>query len=159
MSKVSCLGRRANWQQKTTLVSKIFRVDNEQIILHDSGGFEAGGKGELEEIKKFIEDRLRRTTLAEQLNCIWYCIDMSGNRQIQTTEKNFFDDFDLRDIPVFAVFTQCDEVEERRHYKPEQQFRRDHPGVLPPDQDLSDRAHANTVGDYTMIHHRNLDKL
>lgn len=70
---------------------------------------------------------------------------MSGNRQIQTTEKNFFDDSDLKDIPAIAVFTRFDELEERRHYKLEQQFRRDHPGVLPPDQDLSAHAHANAI--------------
>ncbi|KAL8827264.1 MAG: hypothetical protein Q9170_007079 [Blastenia crenularia] len=134
-----------------------FPGQNEQIILHDSGGFEAGGTGELEEIKKFIKDRVKRTTLGEQLHCIWYCIDMSGNRQIQTAEKTFFNDFDLGDIPVVAVFTHFDEVKDRYQFKLEQQFRRANKGVPTPDQ--SDQAEAFAIRDYETIHRRNLEKL
>lgn len=84
---------------------------------------------------------------------------MSGNRQIQTAEKTFFNDFDLGDIPVVAVFTHFDEVKERYQYKLEQQFKRANPGVLPPNQALSDQAEAFAIRDYDTIHRRNLEKI
>ena len=48
-----------------------FPGQNENIILHDSGGFEAGDVDGLEEIRKFIKDRLTKTTFADRLHCIW----------------------------------------------------------------------------------------
>ena len=48
-----------------------FPGENEDIILHDSGGFEAANETGFEEIRKFLKDRLARRTLAEQLHCIW----------------------------------------------------------------------------------------
>jgi hypothetical protein len=48
-----------------------FPGKNEDIILHDSGGFEAGGTDGMEEIKRFIKDRMSQAKLADQLHCIW----------------------------------------------------------------------------------------
>lgn len=48
-----------------------FPHENEDIILHDSGGFEAATGREFDEIRKFINRRLGQTTLSEQLRCIW----------------------------------------------------------------------------------------
>ena len=48
-----------------------FPQENNDIILHDSGGFEAATEKEFDEIRKFIKKRLEEPTLAEQLHCIW----------------------------------------------------------------------------------------
>jgi len=48
-----------------------FPGENEDIILHDSGGFEAGNETGFEEIKKFIHSRLSAVDIADQLHCIW----------------------------------------------------------------------------------------
>ena len=47
---------------------------NKNIILHDSGGFEAGGEEALEEIKAFIRHRRAQPNLVDQLHCIWYVL-------------------------------------------------------------------------------------
>jgi len=42
------------------------------FIFHDSQGFEAGGKGEMEEVWKFIEKWSNAAKLRDQLHAIWY---------------------------------------------------------------------------------------
>jgi hypothetical protein len=49
-----------------------FDGQNKDIVLHDSGGFEASDESKFDEIRDFIDDRLSRTKLADQLHCIWY---------------------------------------------------------------------------------------
>lgn len=49
-----------------------FRGANENLILHDSGGFEAGDLGCMAEITKFINFRKTQHHLSDQLHCIWY---------------------------------------------------------------------------------------
>lgn len=82
-----------------------------------------------------------------------------SKRQIQTAEKTFFNDFELGDIPVVAVFTHFDEVKEKHQFKLGQQFKRNNPGKLSPDQALSDQADAYAVRDYENIYRRNLEKI
>ncbi|KAL8747748.1 MAG: hypothetical protein Q9190_000406 [Brigantiaea leucoxantha] len=135
-----------------------FPGQNEEIILHDSGGFEAGDTAGLDEIRKFIKSRLKSTTLAEQLHCIWYCIPLTGHRHIQSAEKIFFNDFDLGDIPVVAVFTHFDEVENKYEFELMKKHQREHPTTLIP-KDLRDRANAFAVRDYDEIHRRNLEAI
>jgi hypothetical protein len=45
---------------------------NENLILHDSGGFEAGDESCVEEVTKFISTMKKKPRLADQLHCIWY---------------------------------------------------------------------------------------
>lgn len=42
------------------------------MVIHDSGGFEAGEGENLRAVKEFIEWRGRQSKLSEQLHCIWY---------------------------------------------------------------------------------------
>ena len=44
---------------------------NRALIIHDSGGFEAGENGTLETVMAFIKDRSEQGRLSEQLHCIW----------------------------------------------------------------------------------------
>jgi hypothetical protein len=45
---------------------------NRALIIHDSGGFEAGESNTLQMVMDFIEFRGNQDSLAEQLHCIWY---------------------------------------------------------------------------------------
>jgi hypothetical protein len=45
--------------------------ENEKIIIHDSGGFEASETENFEKIVDFIKERRKRGNLAENLHCIW----------------------------------------------------------------------------------------
>ena len=49
-----------------------FPGQNEHLILHDSGGFQASSSKEIQEIKEFIEYRKDKEELKDQLHCIWY---------------------------------------------------------------------------------------
>jgi hypothetical protein len=48
-----------------------FPGENENLVLHDSGGFEAGDLKCVEEIHDFIKYRRQQPNLADQLHCIW----------------------------------------------------------------------------------------
>ncbi|KAM5341869.1 hypothetical protein ACJ41O_014900 [Fusarium nematophilum] len=85
-----------------------FPGENENLVLHDSGGFEAGDLKCVDEIHSFIKYRRQQPNLADQLHCIWYCISCRSNRPIESAEKEFFLNADVGDIPVVVVFTQFD---------------------------------------------------
>ncbi|KAM0426009.1 hypothetical protein ACHAPT_008638 [Fusarium lateritium] len=85
-----------------------FPGENENLVLHDSGGFEAGDLKCVDEIHAFIKHRREQHDLADQLHCIWYCISCRSNRPIESAEKEFFLNADVGDIPVVVVFTQFD---------------------------------------------------
>ena len=87
-----------------------------------------------------------------------YCIPLTGHRHIQSAEKTFFNDFDLGDIPVVAVFTHFDVLENEQEFKLMKQHQRQHPGTVLP-QDLQARAHAYAVQEYDEIHRRNLQDI
>lgn len=45
--------------------------NNAQLVIHDSGGFEAAETSNLDEVKKFISKCAEMTELERQLHCIW----------------------------------------------------------------------------------------
>lgn len=87
-----------------------FEGANENLIIHDSGGFEAGDLGCVDAITEFIQFRKSQHRLADQLHCIWYCISCNSNRPIQEAELQFFQKADVGNIPVVVVFTQFDKL-------------------------------------------------
>ncbi|MCJ1431669.1 hypothetical protein MMC27_001024 [Xylographa pallens] len=92
------------WEETT------FPGQNDNLILHDSGGFEAGSELAMQEIKKFVESRKKEPKMADQ-----YCISCSGHRPYQQAEKYFFEGIDTGPIPVIVVFTQYD-LRVREHF-------------------------------------------
>ncbi|MCJ1306757.1 hypothetical protein MMC25_000400 [Agyrium rufum] len=140
------------WQEIT------FPGQNEDIILHDSGGFEAANEAGFNEICKFLEYRLKRTTLVEQLHCIWYCIPLTGHRHIQSAEEKFFQHVYVGNIPVVAVFTHFDELENAHEFALMKRHQREHPTMVIP-SDLAERAHALAVRDYDERERPALEKI
>ena len=41
------------------------------FIFHDSEGFEAGGESEVDKVEMFIQKRMKRDKLQDQLHAIW----------------------------------------------------------------------------------------
>ena len=50
----------------------MFPGQNDNLILHDSGGFEAGSMAAMKEVDEFVKARKKQPKLADQLHCIWY---------------------------------------------------------------------------------------
>jgi hypothetical protein len=63
--------------------------NNPLLIIHDSGGFEAGETSNLTEIKRFIASCTGQTELEKQLHCIWYGIPAS-NRTVYQPKLTLF---------------------------------------------------------------------
>ncbi|KAF8808200.1 GTP-binding protein [Phlegmacium glaucopus] len=89
----------------------IFKSNN-RFVFHDSCGFEAGVVDELEEVKRFITERSKMLELSEQLHVIWYCIPMDDERPFTTAERSFFAECGTGSVPVVAIFTKFDALED-----------------------------------------------
>jgi GTPase SAR1 family protein len=81
------------------------------FVFHDSRGFEAGGADELKKVKDFIEIRAKSEQLKDQLHVIWYCLTTSNDRAMTEAEMSFFES-GTGDVPVIAVFTKMDALDE-----------------------------------------------
>ena len=86
-----------------------FSGKNDSLLLHDSGGFEAGGESILQEAKDFVEAK-QSVALADQIHCIWYLISCDSPRPVQLIDEQFFagELMNTGEIPVFVVFTKYD---------------------------------------------------
>ncbi|EKM60411.1 uncharacterized protein PHACADRAFT_109866 [Phanerochaete carnosa HHB-10118-sp] len=80
----------------------VFR-DNNKLIVHDSEGFEAGKKHEVNIVSDFIERRSAMEDINQRLHMIWYCME-TKSRPIQHAEREFFSN--QKQVPVIAVFTK-----------------------------------------------------
>lgn len=87
-----------------------------------------------------------------------YCIPLIGHRHLQRAEEIFFQEVDVGDIPVIAVFTHFDALEEGHEFKLMKQHQREKPGTILP-HDLAERAHAMAVRDYDERERPALEKL
>jgi hypothetical protein len=84
-------------------------ASNPQFIFHDSMGFEAGGTGELDDVKSFIDSRAKATNMRDQLHAVWYirclallvhtnvfasryCLPTDSNRPLLAADQVFFDE-------------------------------------------------------------------
>ncbi|KAF8244432.1 hypothetical protein K440DRAFT_663467 [Wilcoxina mikolae CBS 423.85] len=83
---------------------------NSSLIIHDSGGFEAGESDTVAEVMKFIEHRRQQPHLVDQLHCIWYCISLSDSRPIQAADEEFFRYARTLEIPLIFVLTKFDRL-------------------------------------------------
>ena len=83
---------------------------------------------------------------------------MTGNRQIQSSEEKFFKEVKLGEIPVIAVFTHFDAIENSHEFALMKQYQRTNPNAVMP-ADLPQIAHALAVRDYDEIYRPALEEL
>ncbi|KAG8833473.1 hypothetical protein FRC17_010648 [Serendipita sp. 399] len=86
---------------------------NPGFRFHDSRGFESGGASELDKVKAFIDSRSKHDSLQDRLHAIWYCIPLSDSRPFTTAEYQFFSDGSTGDVPIIAIFTKFDALEDK----------------------------------------------
>ena len=87
-----------------------------------------------------------------------YCIPLTGHRHIQSAERKFFNETDLGDIPVAAVFTHFDTLENDYEFRLMKQHQREQPQALIP-RDLRDKANLFAIKDFDEIYRRNLEEI
>ncbi|KAF8805967.1 era-like GTP-binding protein [Phlegmacium glaucopus] len=123
---------------------------NPRFIFHDSHGFEAGGIEELNKVKQFITERSKMVDLSEQLHVIWYCIPMDDERPFTAAELNFFGESGTGGVPVVAIFTKFDALEDVAYGKLTKE------GILPADavKQTADRAVTDFEKEYLPIFHK-----
>ncbi|KAF8797463.1 hypothetical protein BYT27DRAFT_7204554 [Phlegmacium glaucopus] len=120
---------------------------NPQFVFHDSRGFEAGAVEELNKVKRFITERSKMLDLSKQLHVIWYCIPMDDERPFTTAERSFFSECGTGSVPVVAIFTKFDALEDVAYGKLTKE------GILPADavKQTTDRAVADFEKEYLPI--------
>ncbi|RMY69848.1 hypothetical protein D0863_06191 [Hortaea werneckii] len=119
---------------KSTLINRTFGVDVTQssnrtrgihdvqeeitfdgrpdLIVHDSGGFEAGADSEFLAIERFLQDKSAKVNVSERLHVIWFCIDINSPRTLQTVTEKLFQAVSryANDVPIVLVATKKDEL-------------------------------------------------
>jgi len=97
------------WQRGIHDINRPFAfTTNPQFIFHDSPGFEAGDKTQLEQVQAFIAERARSTEVNDQLHAIWsiyflalasmltcwfrYCFEPNDVRPLLDSDKRFFEE-------------------------------------------------------------------
>ncbi|KIJ61155.1 hypothetical protein HYDPIDRAFT_97230, partial [Hydnomerulius pinastri MD-312] len=90
-------------------------IENEMIfksnpgfVFHDSRGFEAGGRDELDKATKFIAARANKMSLEDRLHAIWYCIPMDEHHRAFTAAETGFFKSGTDSVPVIVLFTKMD---------------------------------------------------
>ncbi|KDQ12494.1 hypothetical protein BOTBODRAFT_112963 [Botryobasidium botryosum FD-172 SS1] len=82
------------------------------FVFHDSCGFEAGSVEELEKVREFINNRAAERSVDKQLHAIWFCIPTDHDaRMITAAELDFFQRCDIGKVPVIAIFTKFDSLD------------------------------------------------
>ncbi|KAF8815112.1 hypothetical protein BYT27DRAFT_7199608 [Phlegmacium glaucopus] len=122
---------------------------NPRFVFHDSRGFEAGAVEELNKVKQFITQRSEMLDLSEQLHVIWYCIPMDDERPFTAAERSFFGECGTGSVPVVAMFTKFDALEDVAYGKLIKE------GIPPADavNQTADRAVADFEKEYLPIFH------
>ncbi|KAF7984468.1 hypothetical protein HWV62_14574 [Athelia sp. TMB] len=82
-------------------------------VFHDSRGFEAGGRGELDDVQAFISARSQEPEPKDQLHAIWYCIPMGDDRPFTRAEISFFSECGVGSVPVIAIITKFDAMDDK----------------------------------------------
>ncbi|KAF2765736.1 hypothetical protein EJ03DRAFT_354618 [Teratosphaeria nubilosa] len=81
------------------------------LVVHDSGGFEAGADEEFVAIEQFLKDKSATLEVAARLHVIWFCVDINSPRTLQTATEKLFRSVSLyaSDVPIIVVATKKDD--------------------------------------------------
>ncbi|KZF26032.1 hypothetical protein L228DRAFT_3439 [Xylona heveae TC161] len=126
---------------KSTLINKVFGVpltgessrergihdirkeirydDRPDLIVHDSGGFEAGATGEISVVQNFLKEKSTTAEIDDRLHVIWFCIDMPSPRTKQNATLELFKAVSeyAQEVPIIVVVTKMDEFFGAKFYE------------------------------------------
>lgn len=82
------------------------------LIVHDSGGFEAGTDDEFLAIEAFLRERSTAETVLARVHVIWFCVDINSPRTLQSATEKLFSAVSkhAKDVPVVIVATKKDQL-------------------------------------------------
>jgi predicted GTPase/uncharacterized protein (DUF697 family) len=97
------------------VTSKISLIEKDGVPLriYDTVGFELDDKKQkqsLKEIEKLIKATRKNDTAADDIHCMWYCVNASGHR-FEDIEAKFINKVTSYDIPVIIVLTNSISVQ------------------------------------------------
>ncbi|KAI9700970.1 MAG: hypothetical protein M1820_006615 [Bogoriella megaspora] len=91
--------------------SEIRFAERPDLIVHDSGGFEAGAVEEMDVVKEFLQEKSRADDINDRLHVIWFCIDLMSTRTKQHATEKLFTAVSqyAKEVPIIVVTTKMDE--------------------------------------------------
>ena len=149
---------------KSTLINKVFGVElteshsrergihdvakeitfegRPDLILHDSGGFEAGRTEEFDKIEAFLKQRSEAGDLKQRLHVIWFCLPLTDNRPKQAATGKLFEAVSkyAEDIPLVIVATKSDEFANQKAGEYRKRVKKDGGRVI--DEEVDAHAEA-----------------
>lgn len=144
---------------KSTLINKIFGVEVTQssdrtrgihdvrqaitfdgrpdLIVHDSGGFEAGAETEFQAIEEFLKEKSNAIEIKDRLHVIWFCVELNSARTLQTATEKLFQAVSTyaNDVPIVIVATKKDDLLDIEFNAKRKDLKR---GKQPYDEELCD---------------------
>ncbi|KAI5366444.1 Putative GTP binding domain, P-loop containing nucleoside triphosphate hydrolase [Septoria linicola] len=119
---------------KSTLINKTFGVEVTQssnrsrgihdvkqeitfdgrpdLIVHDSGGFEAGADTEFLAIEEFLKEKSTAEEVRDRLHVIWFCVEINSARTLQTATEKLYQAVSTyaHEVPIVVVATKKDDL-------------------------------------------------
>ncbi|KAF2164250.1 hypothetical protein M409DRAFT_56937 [Zasmidium cellare ATCC 36951] len=119
---------------KSTLINKTFGVDVTQssdrsrgihdvrqeirfegrpdLVVHDSGGFEAGADAEFIAIEEFLKEKSEVVDVKDRVHVIWFCIEINSARTMQMATEKLFQTVSkyAAEVPIVVVATKKDDL-------------------------------------------------
>ena len=93
---------------------KRIEKDGFPLAIYDTPGFELSGKQQSsvkDEIMGLINDGLRSRDINKAIHCIWYCINVGGNRTFDDIEmqwlRSLTESNKATQVPIIVVLTQA----------------------------------------------------
>ncbi|KAL8724974.1 MAG: hypothetical protein Q9166_007648 [cf. Caloplaca sp. 2 TL-2023] len=95
---------------KHNVQDPIIHENRADLIIHDSGGFEAGDKSQMRAVGQFVREMSLKPHLEDRLHVIWFCIEMTSDRTKQTATEDLFKAVSeyTAEVPVIVIATKMD---------------------------------------------------
>lgn len=105
------------------------------LIVHDSGGFEAGTDAEFLAIEKFLKAKSSAEEIQDRLHVIWFCVELNSARTLQTATEKLFQAVGqyAHEVPVVVVATKKDDFLDIEYMAKKKELKR---SGLPFDEEL-----------------------
>jgi len=86
--------------------------DRPDLIVHDSGGFEAGTADQFDAVEKFLKEKSTESNIDDRLHVIWFCIEATSDRAVQTATEKLFKTVSqhAQDVPIIVIATKKDRL-------------------------------------------------
>ncbi|EME79104.1 uncharacterized protein MYCFIDRAFT_79773, partial [Pseudocercospora fijiensis CIRAD86] len=114
------------------------------LIVHDSGGFEAGADAEFIAIEEFLKEKSATEGIQDRLHVIWFCIEINSARTLQTATEKLFQAVSkyANDVPIVIVATKKDDFLDIEFSAKRKELKKN---KQPFDEDLCDQYAADKL--------------